>query len=382
MRKFFPLHALAHPSELIRQFTPNWFTLNMGTGILFILLAQFPFNFPWRMGIVHMLFWADTLFFMLFFGLFTTRWLFFRHYALPLLRHPVQSMFFGALPMALIPLVNGLVMLFPQWSWGSQAALYLWWFDVFLSLGVGWLVPIYQFVLQEHSLENLTGVWLLPIVPAEVAASSAGLLAMHLPVSQARILVVTGYALWGMSVPLALGILTLLYFRLAVHKLPSKDMGVSTWLALGPLGTGALALQTLGVAAPHALSGSPLSALGLLAEPMGVAGALILWGLGLWWLMTAMVLTLVQIRRGLPFNLGWWGFTFPLGVYIASTFALGIHSGIIAFTFFSVLLTVALAGIWSVVAARSLYGLWSGHLVHAPCLASMTEVPAATIGKG
>ena len=375
MSKFFPLRALTHPSELIRQFTPNWFTLNMGTGIVFILLAQFPLDFPWRMKFVHMLFWADAFFFILFFGLFATRWLFFRHYALPLLRHPVQSMYFGALPMALIPLVNGLVILFPQWSWAPQTALYLWWIDVFLCLGVGWLVPLFQFILQEHSLENMTGVWLLPIVPAEVAASSAGLLALHLPVAQARTLVVTSYALWGMSVPLALGILTLLYFRLAVHKLPPKDMGVSTWLALGPLGTGALALQTLGVAAPYALHGSPLASLGQLAEPIGVVGALVLWGLGLWWLVTAMVLTQVQVRRGLPFNLGWWGFTFPLGVYIASTYALGSHTGIVAFTIFAAMLTVGLVGIWIVVATRSLHGLWSGHLVHAPCLASRVTVP-------
>ena len=369
MHKVLPLRALAHPRELIRQFTPNWFTLNMGTGIVFVLLAQFPLDFPGRMTLVYGLYWTDAAFFLLFTGLFITRWLLFRQYALPLLRHPVQSMFLGALPMALIPLANGLATLFPQWPWAIGAAVQLWWLDVLLSLAIGWLVPSVMFVTQEHSLERMTGVWLLPIVPAEVAASSAGLLAPHLPLDQARTLVVTGYALWGMSVPLALGLLTLLYLRLAVHKLPPREMAVSTWLTLGPLGTGALALQTMGAAAPRALAHSVLAPLGAVAQPLGVAGALVLWGLGLWWLVTAAVLTVVQWRRGLPFNLGWWGFTFPVGVFVAATYALGTDTGVTAFTRLATLLTSAVAGIWLVVIVRSLHGLWHGHLVQAPCLA-------------
>ena len=374
MRRLLPLRALAHPRELVRQFTPNWFTLNMGTGIVFTLLAQFPMDFPGRMALVRALFWADAGMFIFFIIVFATRWLLFRQYALPLLRHPVQSMFLGALPMALIPLVNALGTMFPQWPWAPQAAVQLWWLDVVLSLAVGWLVPLMMFCAQEHRLERMTGVWLLPIVPAEVAASSAGLLANHLPLTQAAHLVVAGYVLWGMSVPLALGILTLLYLRLALHKLPPQDMAVSTWLSLGPLGTGALALQTLGVAAERALAGTVLAPLTALAEPLGVVGALVLWGFGLWWLLTAAFLTLVQARRGLPFNLGWWGFTFPVGVFIAATYALGTHTGMGAFTVLAAALTSALLGIWLVVAARSLHGLWHGHLVHAPCLA---DRPAA-----
>ncbi len=344
----------------------------MGTGIVFTLLLQFPLAMPGREALAHALFWVDVLFFIAFLGLFATRWALFHRYARPLLRHPVQSMFLGALPMALIPLVNGIVTLFPQWPGAPQMALQLWCLDVALCLAVGWMVPWMMFVAQEHHLGSLTGLWLLPIVPAEVAASSAGVLAPHLPVEQARELVVAGYALWGMSVPLALGILTLLYFRLAVHKLPPKEMAVSTWLSLGPLGTGAFALQTLGAAAPHALSGSALAPLASMALPMGVVGALLLWGLGLWWLGTAAALTLIQARRGLPFNLGWWGFTFPVGVFIAATYALGVHTGLTLFTAIATVLTSALFGIWLLVMLRSVNGLWHGHLVQAPCLRTAT----------
>ncbi len=363
-----PLRRLAHPRELLRQFTPNWFTVNMGTGIVFLMLAQFPYPVPGIKAAAHVLFWMDAVLFSFFLLLFAARWLFFFDDALPLLRHPVQSMFLGALPMALIPLVNGLVAFHAHSALAVALASRLWWVDVGLSLISSWLVPWQQFMTQEHALERMTGVWLLPVVPAEVAASSGGILALHLPPAAAQTVVIAGYCLWGISVPIALGILTVLYLRLALHKLPPKELGVSTWLSLGPIGTGAFALQTLGHATSHLFASGPMHSLSLIAAPLGTVGALVLWGLGLWWLVTSIALTLRQSCTELPFNLGWWGFTFPVGVYIAATFALGANTGLTFFPAFGAVLTIGLVGAWAYVLARSAHGLWHGHLIHAPCL--------------
>ena len=51
----------------------------------------------------------------------------------------------------------------------------LWWVDVALSLASGLLVPFLMFTRQDHSMENMTAVWLIPIVAAEVAAASGGI---------------------------------------------------------------------------------------------------------------------------------------------------------------------------------------------------------------
>ncbi len=378
MDRLIPLRHLAHPRELVRQFTPNWFTVNMGTGIVFLMLMQFPYPIEGIRTVAEVLFWVDALIFLAFLALFASRWIFFFEDAMPLLRHPVQSMFIGALPMAMIPLVNGLVVFYPHSPQAVALAAGLWWVDVALSLISGWLVPWQQFLNQEHDLARMSGVWLLPIVPAEVAASSGGILALHLPAADAQTMVIAGYCLWGVSVPIALGLLTILYLRLAVHKLPPKELGVSTWLSLGPIGTGAFALQTLGAAAPHALINGPLHALAGIAAPIGTLGALILWGLGLWWMVTALALTVRQARNELPFNLGWWGFTFPLGVYIAATLALGRNTGLEFFTTFGAMLVVFLVGAWAYVLIRSAHGLWHGHMVSAPCL---TGVPRQAVAR-
>lgn len=69
---------------------------------------------------------------------------------------------------------------------------------------------------------------------------------------------------------------------------------------------------------------------------MGFLIALILWAFGLVWLFFA--LASIVYSRTFPFNIGWWGFTFPLGVFAASTcqMAKELPSG-----FFAVLGTVS-----------------------------------------
>ena len=45
-----------------------------------------------------------------------------------------------------------------------------------------------------------------------------------------------------------------------------------------------------------------------------------LWGFGVWWLAVAVALLVRYLRTGpLPFGLGWWAFTFPLGAFTVGT---------------------------------------------------------------
>lgn len=85
------------------------------------------------------------------------------------------------------------------------------------------------------------------------------------------------YALWALSVPIALSTLVVLLLRMAIHKLPHANMSASSWLALGPIGTGALGLMTLDGAAPAILAANGLERLGAFAKGLGFFGWLLLW---------------------------------------------------------------------------------------------------------
>ncbi|MFT8676275.1 MAG: TDT family transporter [Acetobacter sp.] len=370
---FRPFAGLAHPREVIRQFTPNWFAATMGTGILALTLPQMSGIGPALTPVGQGLWFLAIGLFVLFSGLYAARWVLFGHEARRIFGHNVVSMFIGTIPMGLATIVNGCIMfgigLFgPGMIICAQA---LWWVSVAMSLACGVGVPYLMFTRHRISLDGMTAVWLLPVVAAEVAGASGGLLAPHLADAHARLVVlVVSYVLWGYSVPVALGILVILVLRMALYKLPHESMAASSWLALGPIGTGALGMLVLGGDAPAVFAANGLAPIGQAAWGIGAVAGLALWGLGLWWLALALFITVRYWRDGILFNLGWWAYTFPLGVYTAATYRLGatLHLGF--FGAVATVLTAALALMWVVVASRTLAGAWKGHLFVSPCLAT------------
>ena len=369
--RIWPLSRLGRPLEADRQFTPNWFAATMGTGILAICLAQFPMRSRALTGIAEGLWFFNIGLFSLFCCLYAARWVFFFDGARRIFDHSAMSMFFGCIPMGLATIVNGFLS-FGLARWGHVAvdiAQALWWIDAALSLACGVLVPFFMFTRQTHAVEHMTAIWLLPVVPAEVAAVSAGLLAPHLADPQQQLFtLMSGYALWAFSVPIAMSVLVILILRMAVHKLPHNSMAASSWLALGPIGTGALGLLVLGGAAPAVFEGAGLGSYGPAAQGVGLVGGVLMWGYGLWWIAIACLITLRYLREGVPFNLGWWGYTFPLGVYTVATLRLSTLLPIPTLTYLGGALVLTLGAIWLIVGARTVAGAWTGALFVSPCL--------------
>ncbi len=372
--RFKPFSHLARPREVIRQFTPNWFAATMGTGVLALALAQWPVNVPGLWVIAEGL-WALTVgLFIVFSALYAARWVMFFHEARRIFGHSTVSMFFGTIPMGLATILNGLL-LFGVPRWGSDVvplAEAVWWLDVVLSVACGVLIPFMMFTRQEHSIDQMTAVWLLPVVAAQVAAASGGLLAPHLADPHAQLLMlVFSYVLWAFSLPVAFSILTILMLRMALHKLPPANMAASSWLALGPIGTGALGMLLLGGDAPAIFAANGMSGVGDIANGLGLVAGITLWGFGLWWMLIALLITLRYLRSGIPFNLGWWGFTFPLGVYALTTLKLASLLHIAFFSLFGSVLVLALALMWLIVARRTVLGAYKGELFVSPCIAGL-----------
>ena len=365
-----PFSRLPEPWAFVRHFTPNWFAMTMGTGVLALVIAHLPWALPGQMILAEVLWLFGVVLFALFALLFLTRVLLHRDTLWPMLLHPVQSMFLGAIPMGLAVLISGLVQFGPaRWGDGVYALAHaLWWLDAAMALGSALLVPYLMFTRQSHALEKMTAVWLLPIVAPEVAAGAAGALAPHLDPAAARLVLVVGFILWGMSLALAFSLITLVLLRLALHKLPDTDFAATSWLPLGPLATGCLGLLTMGQAAPAAFTGTPLAAAAELAHGIGLVGGLALWGAGLWWLVIATLFTRHYIRDNMAFNLGWWGFTFPLGVFALATLELLRLTELSFFALVGLVLSVQLAAFWLLVLQRTLRGVWHGELFQAPCL--------------
>lgn len=371
-----PLSHLQHPREAIRQFTPNWFAATMGTGVLALALAQLPVSIPGLHTFAEGLWMFNIFLFLLFSGMYAARWAFFFEEARRIFGHSTVSMFFGTIPMGLATIINGFLLFgLPRWGEGAvHVAEVLWWLDVAMSLACGVLIPYMMFTRQEHSIDQMTAVWLLPVVAAEVAAASGGLLAPHLADTHSQLVVlVTSYVLWAFSLPVAFSILTILLLRMALHKLPHENMAASSWLALGPIGTGALGMLLLGSDAPAIFTANGLPGIGEIAAGLGLVSGITLWGFGLWWMLMAVLITRRYLRAGIPFNLGWWGFTFPLGVYSLATLKLASTLNLTFFSFFGSVLVAALTIMWLIVSKRTVQGAWRGELFVSPCIAGLAK---------
>lgn len=371
-----PFYQLEQSRDVIRHFTPNWFTATMGTGVVAMILAQLPFASSVLFMLATKLWQFNILLFITFSILYGLRWILFPTEAKQIFNHPNMSLFLGAIPMGLATIANGFLS-FGVHLYGDiaiQIATYLWYLDVFLAVLIAWVVPFCMFSCQDHQLQRMTAVWLLPIVACEVAASSAGLLLQHLAADHhALAILIMGYVLWGISVLPAFAILTILMLRLALHQLPEKEVAISSWLCLGPIGTGALALLLLGQQAPRILNAVGLEELATIVPALGVIGGLVLLGFGLWWFGIAVLTTVRHARTGIPFNLGWWGLTFPFGVFILAIFNLAHQLQFNFFTYIAVALSIVLLALWALVMKKTVVGAYSGQLFFSPCLVALQQ---------
>lgn len=167
-----------------------------------------------------------------------------------------------------------------------------------------------------------------------------------------------------------MAILVMYFQRLTVYKLPPREVIVSVFLPLGPLGQGGFAIMQLGKVAKDifpktgTLSQSTTNA-GDILYVVGWLIALIMWGFGLVWFFFA----LASISKSkFPFNIGWWGFTFPIGVFTVSTSQIGKEMPSRVFNVLGTILSVVVTILWIIVAGGTVKKALTGELFFAPCL--------------
>ncbi|KAI8877885.1 hypothetical protein K501DRAFT_197146 [Backusella circina FSU 941] len=364
-----PLSKLSKPIEAIHHFTPSWFSITMGTGILSVLLQVFPFQFRGLHVIAIIVFVLNVVIYCIFTIMSIARYTMFPSVFSLMLNHSAQSLFLGTIPMGLTTIINFIIVgLTQHFDWALNLAFVLWCIDLFLTLLSCLVVPYYIIVHHDHQIESMNGTWLLPIVPAVVHSASGGLLANHLNEERAIVVLIISYILMGMGILLALSIIVIYFYRLAIHKLPPKEIIISSFLPLGPLGQGAYGMIQLGSAGQRLFGDKYFPGLGAIAHGVGFIIALFLWGYGLWYMIVAILSVITTTKQGIPFNMGWWGLTFPLGVFTAGTFAIGDTLDSMAFHVLGAIFTCMLVIIWIAVMIKTIIGAWSGEMFSAPCL--------------
>jgi C4-dicarboxylate transporter/malic acid transport protein len=315
----------------------------MGTGIVSILLYSIPYKSSWLYWLSVIIFCLNILLFALFLFLSILRYTLYPSSWLALFKDPVQSLWAGTFPMGFATIINMLVFIGVP-VFGDRAVLaawICWWFDAVVAFAICLVVPVLVMRVHKPELRSMSGAWLLPACSNVVAAASGSIVASALTNPQHALWTLTAsYALWGLGNTFCISLTAIYFYRLAVFNIPPKEVRASIWIPLGPLGEGGFGIMQLGKVArdvfplTQTLDHNNTNA-GNILYVVGWFVALAMWGYGLVWLFFA-VTTVTKGR--FPYNMGWWGFTFPLGVYAASTLKIGLE---MPSAFFDVLGTVS-----------------------------------------
>ena len=385
-REELPKEAYIKPSKyeigwrrVVRNFTPSWFSVTTGIGVVSLLFNAIPFKADWLYWLAVVFFALNTVLFALAFGISFARYTLYPEIWTVMIQDPINSLFLGTVTMGFSTLVECLVLLCCE-SWGDWSRTFAWVLWMIDSVAAFAVMASLSFILisQSHirSLDRITAAQLLPIAATTVASNTGAQVATVIRNPQYAVgTLITSYVMWGMATPFAMVILVIYYSRLALHKLPSREVIVSPFLPLGPLGLGGNTILNLGKIARELLPQTNLlshvPAAGDILYIQGLLIALIMWGFGIVWLVFA--LATIYSCRPFPFNMGWWGFTFPLGVFAISTIAFGVEMPSMFFSMLGTVMAVMVMLLWVVVAAGTAKGAWNGKLFNAPCLRNLEK---------
>ena len=369
------LRELERPRDVFRDLGPNWYASVMGTGIVANAGAALPVYVP-GLRVFATAVWALAAAVLIALtAAWAVHWIRYPSRARAHAADPVMAQFWGAPAMALMTVGTGTLVLGASLI-GAGPALaadwVLWAAGTALGLVTCCWIPYLMMTRHEIGPDAAFGGWLMPVVPPMVSAANGALLIPHLPPGQARLtLLLACYAMFGISLAASMIIITQIWSRLVHHKIGPAVMVPTLWIVLGPLGQSVTAAGDLGTQATGVLPASYAAGAADFALLYGVPA----WGFAMMWLTLAAAITIRTARRGLPFALTWWSFTFPVGTCVTGTIALATRSGADALQWASVVLYALLLAAWVTVAARTARGAATGRLFRpAPPAPGFSEV--------
>jgi len=347
----------------LRDFHPGWFGAVMGTAVIGVIASGNPGHFHGLATTMKDLSIGATALAaalgVLIAVPYLARWILYPRAAWADMRDPTVGPLHGTFPGGILVLAVAISTVGPQVLPVHSVPTVV---EVFaaigipLALAISLLFAYLLFTLELPDTRVVNGGWFIPPVVTIIVPVVLVPLLSQVGPSAARLLLFTGYAFWGVGFLLFLLVMGLLHDRLVTRALPAAAMAPSLWIVLGPLGVGAAALLDLAHVAPSVL-GSKAAVIGTLT----LVGASALWGFGAWSLLVAMALLGRYLGRGgVPYGVGWWAFTFPLGALTLATSSLANAWKLPIVSDIALGLLVGLVVLWLIVTAGTIGSVATG----------------------
>jgi tellurite resistance protein TehA-like permease len=148
-------------------------------------------------------------------------------------------------------------------------------------------------------------------------------------------------------------------------------------IPLGPLGMGGFAIMSLGSVSRQIMpkTGTTLAAnTGDFLYNLGLAIAYFFWAYGIGFLAIAVGIWAWK-RFRYPFNMTWWAFIFPLGVYTLNTFNIGNELPSRFFKVTGLVLMGILVALWFGVVGMTVWGMFTGKVWDSEAVGAVEHKP-------
>ncbi|MET9558046.1 TDT family transporter [Streptomyces sp. NPDC006645] len=350
---------------VLRHVGPNWYASVMGTAIVASAGAALPRDpapvpVPGLRAFCVTVWALSALMLLVVLAARAGHWIHHRDRARAQLLDPAVAPFYGCLAMALLA-VGGATLTVGRQVIGESAAVavdaVLFTAGTLVGLAAAVGVPYLMVVRHRVRAADASPVWLLPVVAPMVSAALGPALIPYLPAGQWReALLLACYALFGMSLLATLILLPLVFGRLVLLGPLPVALTPALFLVLGPLGQSTTAVG-------HFARATPAFAV---PDTFAVLYGVPVLGFALLWLALAGAMVVRAVRRGMPFSMTWWAFTFPVGTCVTGAAGLARVTGLAALSWLALGLFALLTAAWAVAWTRTVHGLVSGALPAAP----------------
>jgi C4-dicarboxylate transporter/malic acid transport protein len=357
----------AAPLSRLQGFHPGWYGAVMGTAIIAIAASLNPGSIASLAGaardLAEVMFWVTSSLAVILAVPYLGRIIAHPGDAWADLRDPVSGALYATFPGGILVLALVVAQVGPLVLPHSTISTTI---AVLAGIGMplGFVISLafaYLLFTSPHvTSASANGGWFIPPVVNIVMPLVLLPLLPTVDPAMARGLLFLAYAFWGMGFVLFILVASQFYDRLTFHPPPPTALAPATWIGLGPIGVGSLALEKMAQAGSHMFSAAAPS-----VEILSRLAASALWGFGLWWLGAAILLLAGQLRAGhLSYGIGWWAFTFPLGAFTVSTLTLERAWKLSAVEDAGGVLFVLLVCFWLVVVGGTVRAMRTGTIWH------------------
>ena len=332
--------------RIVRDFSPSWFAVVMGTGILANTSLIYSEKVHILLPFSKFLFYLNVTLFFIILIPWILRWILYPKNAMEDLVHPIFSNFYPTFSVAMLVLSGNFYMFiksvsvsFTFWLLGTV-------FTMFFSVFIPYLV----FKGEHVKIDHICPAWFIPPVGLIVVPIMGSVFVKIFSGTLSLTIELINYVCWSSGFFLYISLFAIVMYRFILHTPLPNTLAPTIWINLGPIGAGTTALLNMMSSTTVLQNNASFKAFGY-----------IFWGFGIWWVAMAIVMTLHYLKKlKLPFTTSWWAFTFPLGAYVLASHVVSKAVGVTLPDYIGLILYFLLLFIWLITMFNTLKGAITG----------------------